>query len=201
MTDLLWKTPIYRFRIPNDEDENLREVVINVTGSAPSLGEPSKALKSTLKYIFSNKEYGKIDTVLEFGAGKLKNIPFLLKQGKSVSAVEFEELSENEITKSNIKIASKYGKKFETLLFPNPFISNTKKYDLALLLNVPPVMPVPAERLILLDILNKKINDGKYLLWLAQKEGSYKKVKEEGKNNLGDGLWMGKTKYFKTFPR
>lgn len=199
MTDLIWKSPIYRFRVPTDDDENLKEVVVDVTGSAPSQGEPSKALQSTLKYIFSNSEYGEIDSVLEFGAGKLKNIPFLLKQGKNVGAVEFEELGENDITKSNVKIASKYGKKFEKLLFPNPFISNSKKYDLALLLNVPPVMPVPAERLILFDILYKKINDGKYLLWLAQKEGSYKKIKEEGKNNLGDGLWMGKKTHLKTF--
>jgi hypothetical protein len=199
MTDLLWKSPIYRFRVPTDDDDNLKEVVVDVTGSAPSQGEPSKALQTTLKNIFSNSEYGEIESVLEFGAGKLKNIPFLLKQGKNVGAVEFEELGENDITKRNVKIASKHGKRFEKLLFPNPFISNSKKYDLALLLNVPPVMPVPAERLILLDILHQKINDGKYLLWLAQKEGSYKKIKEEGKNNLGDGLWMGKKTHFKTF--
>ncbi len=199
MTDLLWKSPVYRFRVPTDDDDNLIEVVVDVTGSAPSQGEPSKALQTTLKYIFS--KYDEIESVLEFGAGKLKNIPFLLKQGKNVGAVEFEELGENDITKRNLKIASKHGKKFEKLLFPNPFISNPKKYDLILLLNVPPVMPVPAERLILLDILHKKINCGKYLLWLAQKEGSYKRIKEEGKNNLGDGLWMGKKTYFKTFYR
>lgn len=199
MTDLLWKSPVYRFRISNDRDENLREVVVDVTGSAPSYGGPSKALQSILKDIFSNSEYSKIDAVLEFGAGKLKNIPFILEQGKSVSAVEFQELSSNEITKENIKIASTFGEKFEKLLFPNPFISNTKKYDLVLLLNVLPVMPVPAERLILLDILHNRINNGKYLLWLAQKEGSYKKIKEEGNNNLGDGLWMGARSHFKTF--
>lgn len=199
MTDLLWKSPVYKFRIPNDEDEDLREVVVDVTGSAPSYGGPSQALQSTLKEIFLTKEYGKINTVLEFGAGKLKNVPFILKQGKSVGAVEFKELGSNGITKENIKIASKYGKKFEKLLFPNPFISNNKKYDLALLLNVPPVMPVPAERLILFDILHKKVNKGKFLLWLAQKEGSYKKIKDEGNNDLGDGLWMGARNYRKTF--
>ena len=127
MTDSLWKSPIYRFRIPSEEDDNLREVVVDVTGSPPKGGGPSKALQSTMKYIFSNSDYGKIETVLEFGAGKLKNIPFILKYGKSVSAEEFEELGENEITKSNIKIAEKYGKKFEKLLFPNLFISNLKK--------------------------------------------------------------------------
>ena len=60
-------------------------------------------------------------------------------------------------------------------------------------------MPVLAERLYLLETLHGKINDGKYLLWVAQKEGSYKKIREDGKNNCGDGLWMGKGRYFKTF--
>ena len=47
-------------------------------------------------------------------------------------------------------------------------------------MNVPPVMPILAERLYLLDILHQKINKGKYLLWLAQKEGSsYKKIRDE----------------------
>ena len=43
-------------------------------------------------------------------------------------------------------------------------------------------MPIPAERQILLDVLHDKIKNGKYLLWVAQKEGSfYKDIKEGGK--------------------
>ncbi len=62
-------------------------------------------------------------------------------------------------------------------------------------------MPILAERLYLLEILYSKINKGKYLLWVAQKEGPYKKIKEKGKNNCGDGLWMGQGRHFKTFYR
>ena len=199
---MLWTTPIYRFRIPKDdgsESEELKEIVIDVTGSAPPFPEPSDALKEVLQEIFKSDSLKKIETVLEFGAGKLKNIPFLLKQGKNVCAIEFKELTENPITKKNIKKCEKYNSKFQKLLFPNPFLSDTKKFDLALLLNVPPVMPVLSERLYLLEILQQKINDGKYLLWVAQKEGSYKKIREDGKNSCGDGLWMGKGRYFKTF--
>jgi len=199
---MLWTTPIYRFRIPKDdnsESEELKEIVIDVTGSAPPFNEPSDALKEVLQEIFKSDSLKKVETVLEFGAGKLKNVPFLLKQGKNVCAVEFKELTENSITKKNIKKCEKYGLKFQKLLFPNPFLSDTKKFDLALLLNVPPVMPVLAERLYLLEILHQKVNDGKYILWVAQKEGSYKKVREEGENNCGDGLWMGKGRYSKTF--
>jgi hypothetical protein len=64
-----------------------------------------------------------------------------------------------------------------------------------------PVMPVPAERLFVLDILHRKTNNRKYLLWVAQKEGSYKEIREEGKNSCGDGLWMGIGRYRKTFYR
>lgn len=199
---MLWTTPIYRFRIPKDdnsESEDLKEIVIDVTGSAPPFKEPSDTLKEILQDIFNSDSLKKIETVLEFGAGKLKNIPYLLKQGKTVCAVEFKELTQNSFTKKNIKKGEKYGQKFHKLIFPNPFLSDSKKFDLALLLNVTPVMPIPAERLYLLEILYDKINDGKYLLWVAQKEGSYKGIREEGKHNCGDGLWMGKGRYFKTF--
>lgn len=201
---MIWTTPIYRFRIPKDdnsESEELKEIVIDVTGSAPSFKEPSEALKEILQEIFASGSFTKIDTVLEFGAGKLKNIPYILKQGKIVCAVEFKELTENSFTKKNLKKCEKYGVQYQNLIFPNPFLTDTKKFDLGLLLNVPPVMPVLAERLYLLEILHGKINEGKYLLWVAQKEGAYKKIREDGKNNCGDGLWMGKGRYFKTFYR
>lgn len=199
---MLWTTPIYRFRLPKDdnpESQTLKEIVIDVTGSAPPFTEPSDGLKEVLREIFKQGNYKKIETVLEFGAGKLKNLPFILKQGKTVCAVEFKELSENSFTKENFKECRKYGSKFQKMIFPNPFLSDSKMFDLALLLNVPPVMPVPAERLYLLNLLYNKINKGKYLLWIAQKEGSYKKIREDGKNNCGDGLWMGKGRHFKTF--
>lgn len=177
---MLWTTPVYKFRIPRDdnsESEELKEIVIDVTGSAPPFKEPSEALKEVLQDIFKSDSLKKIEYILEFGAGKLKNIPYLLKQGKTVCAVEFKELSTNAFTKKNIKKCEKYGSKFHKLIFPNPFLSETKKFDLALLLNVPPVMPVLAERLYLMDILYQKINNGKYLLWVAQKEGPYKKIR------------------------
>jgi hypothetical protein len=60
-------------------------------------------------------------------------------------------------------------------------------------------MPIPAERMYLLDLIYHKVKDKKYVLWVAQKEGSYKKIREDGKNYVGDGVWMGKGRYFKTF--
>jgi len=199
----LWESPIYKFRIPNNEEisesSEFKEIVIDVTGSAPPFKEPSDGLKEVLREIFNSDSFTNITNVLEFGAAKLKNIPFILKQGKTVCAIEFKELSENAFTKENIKKCEKYAAKFQKLIFPNPFLSKNQKFDLALILNVMPVMPVFAERMYLLNLLYGKIKDGKYLLWVAQKEGSYKKIREEGKNSCGDGLWMGKNKNYKTF--
>ena len=90
---MLWTTPIYRFRIPKDdgsESGELKEIIIDVTGSAPPFTEPSDALKEVLQEVFKSDSLKKVETVLEFGAGKLKNISYLLKQGKTVCAVEFK---------------------------------------------------------------------------------------------------------------
>jgi len=198
----LWDSPVYKFRIPDNQEgietDQFLEIVFNVTGSAPRFDAPSEELKSILNEILDSSEL-KIKSVLEFGAAKLKNIPFILNKGKSVCAVEFEELSNNPMTKNFLKECKKHGDRFHKLVFPNPFIRHSKTYDLALLLNVPPVMPIYSERLYLLDLLSEKVKEGKYLLWVAQKEGSYKEDRESGKFFCGDGIWQGKKKYFKTF--
>lgn len=196
----MWESPIYRFRIPKDKDNHqfLKEIVIDVTGSAPSSKEPSEGLKKILMEIFGSRSL-KVNTVLAFGAGKLRNIPFILEKGKTVCAVDFEKITRSQFTKKNFKTCNKYGSKFQKLIFPRPFISDNKKFDLVLLLNVLPIMPVFAERLYVLKLLYEKTNDGKYLLWVAHGEGSYKKIREKGKNAFGDGIWMGKSRYAKTF--
>jgi hypothetical protein len=105
----------------------------------------------------------------------------------------------NDMTKANIKKCKKYREKFQEIIFPNPFTNDEKKFDLILLLNVLSVMPIPSERLFLLKLLHEKLNDKKYLLYVAQKEGSYKKIRDDGNNDIGDGIWMGKGRRFKTF--
>src|SRR5438309_965330 len=120
----LWETPVYRFRVPVSEEspDDLKEIVVDVTGSAPSFKEPSDNLKQVLDDVFASKELSSIGRVLEFGAAKLKNIPYILKKEKTVCAVEFESLAENNMTKANLRKCKKYGSRFEELIFPNPFL-------------------------------------------------------------------------------
>lgn len=195
----LWKTPVYRFRFPKTEGSSiLTELVFNVTGSAPSFNE----VKGTMKTVFEEllKLHGnKIETVLDFGAAKFRNTLYFLKKDKTTSAAEFEDLPRKSDQARKILEKCKKEKKFNKLIFPYPFITNSMKYDLVLLINVLSVMPIFAERLQVLQLLHEKIKTGKFLLWYAQKEGSYKDIREEGKYNFGDGIWMGIDKRFKTF--
>lgn len=196
---MLWKTPIYKFRVPlSQESEDLQEVVFDVTGSAP----PFNDVKDTMRGVFDkllSEEGKKADKILDFGAAKLRNTLYFLDKGKKVCAVEFEELSKKSSDAKEILKKCQKSKNFQKLVFPHPFIDHNEKYDLVLLINVLPVMPVFAERLLSLQLLNQKINELGYVLWYAQKEGSYKEIREKGKNDFGDGIWMGTNKRFKTF--
>ena len=196
----LWESPIYKFRVPVDNSNpvELKEVVVDVTGSAPPFKVPSPNLIQIFEDLFSQENNFGIESILEFGAAKLKNIPYLLKAGKKVAAVEFESLTDNEYTIANLEECRKSAN-FQELIYPNPFLSDGKKFDLALLANVLPVMPVPAERLYAIKALYEKVKMGKYLLWVAQREGAYRKIRESGNNDLGDGIWMGKGRKHKTF--
>jgi hypothetical protein len=51
----LWESPIYRFRVPVNEESSidLKEIVVDVTGSASPFKEPSENLKEVLEDVFS----------------------------------------------------------------------------------------------------------------------------------------------------
>lgn len=195
----LWETPIYKFRIPlEEESEEIKEIVFNVVGSAP----PFTDVKDTMKGVFEKflTEEGKnAKTFLDFGAAKLRNTHYYLSRGKKVCAVEFKELGEKSSDAKKILQKCEKYQKFEKLVFPQPFISHNRKYNVCLLINVLPIMPVFAERLLVLQLLYEKITKRGYILWYAQKEGSYKSIREKGENAFGDGIWRGINRKYKTF--
>lgn len=184
----------------DEESEELQEMVFDVTGSAP----PFTDVRDTMKGVFERfleDEGKKATTFLDFGAAKLRNTQFFLSKRKKVCAVEFEELSKNSpVAKQILKECEKYSD-FEKLVFPQSFLNYEKKFDVCLLINVLPVMPVFSERLLVLQLLYEKLVENGKVLWYAQKEGSYKKIREQGENNFGDGIWMGTNRKFKTFFR
>ncbi|MHA2247373.1 MAG: hypothetical protein ACXADY_20670 [Candidatus Hodarchaeales archaeon] len=141
-----------------------------------------------------------IRKVIEFGAGNLKNIPFILFRDKLVHAVDFEEVLNLDQTNNNLTKCTKYGQKFRPIIFPNEFIDFNETYDLGILSHVLAIMPVFAERLLALQYLYQKIRDNKYLLWYSQVESrEYKKRRISGSYDCGDGIWLGKNQAFRTF--
>ena len=74
---MIWKSPIYRFRVPIDESsDELKEIVIDVTGSAPPFEDVKNTMKSVFKRILSSPEGKGIETIIDFGAAKLRNTFF-----------------------------------------------------------------------------------------------------------------------------
>ena len=121
----MWEKPLYPFRTPqslDDEDRRmLKEVYIDVTGSAPSFDTPESAT-STLGNAFEEvlREFPQSRklNVLDFGAGKLRNSIYFLDKGHIVHAVEFENLK-NSSTHAK-KLFSKAGahyKNFKEYIF------------------------------------------------------------------------------------
>src|SRR5207247_8913415 len=89
----MWETPVYRFRVPVSADsEFLKEVLIDVTDSAPSHTDVKDTMRTVWDTILDSEDLGRIATVLDFGAGKFRNTVYWLNKGKHVAAVEFEDL-------------------------------------------------------------------------------------------------------------
>jgi hypothetical protein len=195
---VLWETPFYRFRIMEEDESNFKEVIFDVTGSAPPMIDVKDTMQSVFKKLLN--DHGKeIDTILDFGAAKLRITLYFLNLEKKVCAVEFKEIHEKSNDAKKILESCLSNSRFQNLVFPQPFIGHNYQYDLVLLINVLPIMPVFAERLLVLQLLHSKLKEKGLLLWYAQKEGDYKNKRESGKYTLGDGIWVGTKKKYKTF--
>jgi hypothetical protein len=202
-TDLIWKSPIYRFVVEDEfdqsEEQSYKEIYIDVTDSAPSFDEPKEHMRNVFDKVL--KLLPKHPSILDFGAGKLRNTIHFLKEGCNVAAVEFKELGEKtDHAKKMYKQAYEYDT-FEELVFPHRFFGSKKQFDLILLINVCSIMPVPSERLLVLQYCREKLKDEGLVLWYSQhKDHDYiKRCTEDVK--LGDGYYINKNKRFQTFYR
>jgi len=200
---IVWENPFYYFRVPYTDNysmEQYRELFLDVTLSAWSK-EISPDFKNVLRNILGGSSIYKINSILDYGCGKLNSVNFLLKYKKNITVVDFKEILDkyNYLNDKLTDLKSKT--KFKKMEFPYPFINDESKYDLGILANVLPFMPVFLERLYTLQILHQKIKQGKFLLWYAMKNPTnYRKRERYNKYSLGDGIWLRKDEArFKTF--
>jgi SAM-dependent methyltransferase len=202
----IWEKPLYPFRIPKglDDDDRriLSEIYFDVTGSAPSFDTPestlSNVLDETLKDLPKRKKY----KVLDFGAGKLRNSIYLLKKGHMVYAVEYESLKDSSThAKKLFARADAHYKNFQEYIFPEGFLKSKEQFDLIILVNVLTVMPVPAERWLVLLHCHQRLKKDGLILWYSQFGDKDTRARCTDENRIGDGYYIGKNKKFKTFFR
>ena len=191
----MWESPIYKFK--TDVNGKQKEIFIDVTGSAPNFSVPGKQLEGTFKALLEGLDPAKTK-ILDFGGAKLRNSLYLLEQGYTVYACEFDDLfKRSKQANDYLKRAEQYPN-FKKLVFPNDFIDFEEKFDVVLLINVLDIMPVPIERLCVLALCREKMKDGGRLLWYTQ-HGAYSE--EDAVALLYDGLVTGKKREFNMFYR
>ncbi len=198
----MWESPIYKFRVPKSRTMSKAiELTFNVTKSIPK-GKWAYTMAADFVSAINEllEEKTNIKKVVEFGAGNLKNIPFILKKGKIVHAIDFKEVLDQNTTQAHLKKCLSYSKKFGQIIFPQEFIGSTEKYDLAILSHTIPIMPVFIERLMALQYLYSKLNSKGLLLWHSQIESTeYKRRRLSRAYDCGDGIWLGKNMAYRTF--
>jgi len=180
-----------------------KEVVLDVTGSAPSDEKPGKLLGSVLDEVIKCAGLRTRAPIVDFGAGKLRNAHYLMKKNFLVHAVEFKELAgKTPQAKRLWEAARKLGEKFKPIIFPHEFVGKHRnEYTLALIINTLSVMPVPAERLLVLAYLHSSLRKDGHVLWYAMKGDEEQTSRCHDSARLGDGYYTGEGKKYKQFWR
>lgn len=198
MVKPMWETPVYRFKKQIQEDEEVRDLVIDVTGSAPSMEEPGQYLEGVFG-VLTHGMIPKQTRIIDIGAAKLRNTLYLLKKGFIVYSVEFPELAQHlPQAKANWKKAETYPN-FKKVIFPKDFFQLKAKVDLALMINVVNVMPIPEERLVLLSLTRDKMKTNGIMFWYGWRDIASNPSKYTPKTQINDGYFKGHGRAKKTF--
>lgn len=203
MTEL-WLTPEYTFRVHKKGARGKRrEIIIDVTKSAPYFTKVSDSMKYAFVDIERRYLKGK-SRIIDFGAGRLRNTLYLLRRGHKVFPVEFQKMFQTETGKLIEKKLHRYSSHFRHVrlpIYPHKFLNWRVKVDLVLLANVLNIMPIPAERdIVLQECYNKLKKNGYLLLCLPYGDVAYRQLCTESKR-IGDGFYLRERKSFQTFYR
>ena len=191
----MWESPIYKFKA--DFNGEKKEILIDVTGSAPRFDVPGKQLEGSFGVLLKGLDPSKTK-ILDFGGAKLRNTLYLLKKGYLVYACEFEDLFKRSKQAEDLLNECKTFPNFKKLVFPNDFVNFEEKFDVVMLINVLDIMPVPIERLCVLALCREQMKENGRLLWYTQ-HGAYSK--EDAVALLFDGFVTGKGRNYNMFYR
>ena len=191
----MWESPIYKFK--TEIDGKKKDILIDVTGSAPNFKVPGTQLAGTFDVLLKDLDPKKTK-ILDFGGAKLRNTVYLLKKGFTVYACEFEDLFKRSKQANDFYEECRSFKNFKKLVFPKDFIEYEHEFDVILLINVLNIMPVPIERLCVLALCRERMKEDGRLLWYTQ-HGGYSE--DNAVTKLFDGLVTGKGRNYNMFYR
>ena len=175
----LWEKPLYRLKTKKG-----KEVVIDVTLSVnPNLG-PNKAIEEVMAFF----QRSNVSTVLDFGAGALRHTIPLLKKGFKVCAVDFAEQYSTDAAKRvcrERRLLAEANPNFSALVYPCDFVSDSRRFDAALLLYTFHGMPLERERKRVLRLLHKKLHPRSFVVWMSR----YDRIKLPKDQQVEDGYY------------
>ena len=159
--------------------------------------------KESATEAMKTSNFNESECIIDFGGGKLRNALYLLEQGYKVCVVEYkEQFKKSKMAQENLKKAEGYGDRFSTLIYPHTFQKPSKaKFGLVLLINVVNIMPIPAERLLVLKCCHEKLRPGGFLLWLTQHGDKDYRKRMLPQFRVSDGYYIGRKTRYKTFYR
>jgi SAM-dependent methyltransferase len=193
-----WDDPYYKYVITKRK----RSITIDVTKSIPSFKVPSPGVSDVVA-LFKKLN---IKTVLDFGAGKLRNTLYLLHNEFKVWAVEFKEAFETFKGQERLKEAQAFNnpnppnvKSFFYLEYPKDFLNFKETIDAALLINVVNIVPEESDRKKILEELAKRIRSGGLLFIMTQYGEPHYKPGVTKRLRLNDGWCYGLHRNHQTF--
>lgn len=191
----MWESPIYKFKTQIGGKK--KEILIDVTGSAPNFSEPGKQLEGTFQVLLEGLKPPKAK-ILDLGAAKLRNTIHLLQKAYNVYSCEFDDLFKRSKQASDFLKKAEGFSNFKRLIFPDEFIDFNGKFDVVMLINVLNIMPIPIERMCLLALCREKMKENGRLLWYTQ-HGTYSY--SDAVAILYDGIVTGKGREYHMFYR
>ena len=187
-----WKDPFYAYEIGI---RRLR-IVIDVTKSS----RPFPNEVDCLSDVAAEFRDGQVNSVLDFGAGKLRNTLFLLDSGFTVYAVEFSKAFATPKAQERLKLAHHHTG-FFFLEYPDDFLGFQGQLDAALLVNVVNIVPEPSERIKILRECAKRLKPGAPMLIMTQYGEPIYDAGATNRRKLKDGFCYNLDDKLKTFNR
>ncbi len=114
--------------------------------------------------------------------------------------MEYECLKDTSVhAKKLFAKADAHSKNFEEYIFPDGFLKSREEFDLVILINVLTIMPVPAERWLVLLLCHQRLKKDGFVLWYSQFGDKDSRSRCTDENKIGDGWFIGKNKKSKLF--